>query len=77
MNISFGKLNYLIISLGIGMAILGMYLLSLAPVDNAISLNVAPFVLAIAYLVVIPAGILFPSKGSQKAEKISGQSVKS
>lgn len=77
MNISFGKFNYLIISLGIGMAILGMYLLSLAPVDNPISLNVAPFVLALAYLVVIPAGILFPSKASQKAEKISGQSVKS
>ena len=77
MNTSFGKLNYLIVSLGICLAILGMYLLSLAPVDNKISLNVAPFVLAVAYLVVIPLGILFPSKDSQKAEKISGQSVKS
>jgi hypothetical protein len=77
MNASFGKLNYLIVSLGIGLAILGMYLLSLSPVDNPITLNVAPFVLFLAYLVVIPAGILFPSKGGQKAEKISGQSIKS
>jgi hypothetical protein len=77
MNSSFGKLNYLIIGFGVGLAILGMYLISLAPVDNPISLNVAPFVLAIAYLVVIPAGILFPSKAGQKAEKISGQSAKS
>jgi hypothetical protein len=77
MNVSFGKLNYLIVSLGICLAILGMYLLSLAPVDNAISLNVAPFVLAFAYLVVIPVGILSPSTGGQKAEKISGQSIKS
>lgn len=77
MNVSFGKLNYLIVALGIGLAILGMYLLSLAPVDNEISLNVAPFVLAFAYLVVIPLGILLPAKGGQKAEKISGQPGKS
>ncbi len=77
MNISFGKLNYLIIAIGIGLAIYGMYLLSLSPLDNKFTMNVAPFVLVFAYLVVIPAGILFPTKGNQKAEKISGQSVKS
>ncbi|MEK7395050.1 MAG: hypothetical protein AAB214_21025 [Fibrobacterota bacterium] len=77
MNLSFGRANYLIIALGIGLAIWGMYLLSLGPVDNRISLNVAPFVLAAAYLVVIPAGILFPSKNAQKIEKTSGQPSKS
>lgn len=77
MTTSFGKLNYLIIALGIVLAILGMYMLSLPPVDNKLTLDLAPFVLVLAYLVVIPAGILFPSKDAQKAEKISGQSAKS
>jgi ABC-type antimicrobial peptide transport system permease subunit len=77
MNTSFGKANYLIIALGVCLGIWGMYLLSLAPVNNKISLNVAPFVLALAYLVVIPAGILYPSKNAQKSEKTSGQPSKS
>ena len=72
---SFGKLNYLVIAIGIALAIVGMYMLSLEPVDNKMVLNVAPFVLALAYLVVIPAGILLPS-GAQKAEKSSGQPIK-
>jgi len=77
MNLAFGKANYLIIALGVGLAIWGMYLLSLAPVDNKLSLNVAPFVLGLAYLVVIPAGILFPNKNAEKFEKTSGQPSKS
>ena len=72
---SFGKLNYLVIALGIALAIGGMYMLSLEPVDNPMVLNAAPFVLALAYLVVIPAGILLPA-GSQKAEKSPGQPTK-
>ena len=77
MNLAFGKANYLIIALGIALAILGMYLLSLAPVDNKISLNVAPIVLAVAYLIVIPAGILFPGKSVEKMEKSSGHAARS
>ena len=73
---SFGKLNYLVIAFGVALAIVGMYMLSLEPVDNKMVLNVAPFVLALAYLVVIPAGILLPAGIGQKAEKSSGQPAK-
>ena len=73
MNIAFGKLNFLIIALGAAVGFYGLYLLSLAPVNNPISLNVAPFVVLGGYLVIIPAGILWPSKS---AEKKAGQSVK-
>ena len=77
MNLAFGKSNYLIIALGIGLAVYGMYLLSVGPVDNKQVLNLAPIVLALAYLVVIPAGILFPNKGAEKVEKTTGQPSKS
>lgn len=77
MNLAFGKANYLIIGLGIGLAVYGMYLLSIGPVDNAKTLNLAPVILGLAYLVVIPAGILFPNKGMEKSEKNPGQPAKS
>lgn len=77
MNLSFGKANYLIIALGIALAVYGMYLLSVGPVDNKQVLDFAPIILALAYLVVIPAGILFPNKGMEKVEKTSGQPSKS
>ncbi len=77
MNLAFGKVNYLIIALGIGLAVYGMYLLSIGPVDNAKTLNLAPIILGLAYLVVIPAGILFPNKGIEKSEKTPGQQAKS
>ncbi len=76
MNLAFGKTNYLLIATGICLAIVGMYLLSMPPVDNKISLNVAPFVLAFAYLVVIPLGILYPHKDQEKSQKITGQPAK-
>lgn len=59
---SFGKLNFAVIALGAAIGFFGLYLLSLAPVNNPISLNVAPFVTLFGYLVVVPAGILWPSK---------------
>lgn len=77
MNLAFGKANYLIITLGVGLAVYGMYLLSIGPVDNQKTLNLAPIVLGLAYLVVIPAGILFPNKGIEKVEKNPGQSAQS
>ena len=73
MTIAFGKTNFAIIALGAAVGFFGLYLLSLAPVNNPISLNVAPFVTLFGYLVVIPAGILWPSKGD---EKKPGQTTK-
>lgn len=69
MNNSFGLRNYMVIALGALIGFFGLYLLSLAPVDNPISLNVGPFVVLLGYLVVMPAGFLMPSG-------VSGTSVK-
>jgi hypothetical protein len=66
MTNAFGKINVAIIALGALVGFLGLYLLSLEPVNNPISLNVAPFVTLGGYLVLIPAGILWPSKSEEK-----------
>ncbi|HXP90396.1 MAG TPA: hypothetical protein VN931_05655 [Fibrobacteria bacterium] len=75
MKQSFGKINLVLIVLGAALGFFGLYLLSLAPVNNPISLNIAPFVVVAGYVVVIPAGILWPNKGSQTTEKKSGQAA--
>jgi hypothetical protein len=50
----FGKKNYLGIGFAILLLIVGFFLLGQKPADNSLALNVAPFVLLFAYLVVIP-----------------------
>jgi hypothetical protein len=54
----FGKKNLLGLLLGAILLVLGFYLLGLGPADNKLALNVAPFILFIAYVVVIPISIL-------------------
>ena len=63
MNQAFGKINLALIVLGAVIGFTGLYLLSLRPVNNPISLNVAPFVIVAGYLVVIPAGLLLMGSG--------------
>ncbi len=53
----FGKQNYLGILVGACLLVLGFFLLGQGPADNKLALNVAPFILFIAYLVVIPLSI--------------------
>lgn len=54
----FGKSNYLGILVGACLLVLGFFLLSRGPADNKLALNVAPFILFIAFVVVIPVSIL-------------------
>ena len=58
----FGKKNILGLLLGAILLVLGFYLLGLGPADNKLALNVAPFVLFIAFVVVIPISILMGRK---------------
>ncbi len=54
----FNKKNRLAILAGLILLIIGFYLLGRGPADNKIALNVAPFVLLLAYFIVLPIGIL-------------------
>ena len=50
----FGKKNYLGVGLAVLLLIAGFFLLGLKPASNKVALNVAPVVLLLAYLVVLP-----------------------
>ena len=62
-----GKNNYLIFYLGLGVIILGFILMSIGPWNNPISLSLSPIVLLIGYIIVIPLSILF--KNFKKRDK--------
>ncbi len=56
------KNNLYITLVGLLTVFLGYYLLSFEPWNNFVSLSLAPVVLLIGYLIIIPLGILFIKK---------------
>jgi membrane-bound ClpP family serine protease len=54
----FSSKNYLGLLIGAVLLVIGFYLLGLKPADNKLALNVAPFVLILAFAVVLPISIL-------------------
>jgi hypothetical protein len=60
------KKNIVLIALGILLLVIGFFCLAQGPADNPVSLTVAPIVLMIAYLIVIPIGILWGGKDQKK-----------
>ncbi len=56
------KKNILLVSLGILLLVIGFFCLAQGPAENPLSLTIAPVVLMIAYLIVIPIGILWGGK---------------
>ena len=61
----FGKQNIVILVVGILLLIIGFVLLGSKPWDNPTGLTLAPIVLTLAYLIVIPMGILFKGKNKK------------
>ena len=61
------KNNYYVLYLGLGILIVGYILMGQGPWDNPLSLSIAPIILLIAYLVIIPLSIFF--KIPQKKNK--------
>ena len=60
------KKNLILIGIGVLLLVIGFICLATGPADNPVSLTVAPLILVLAYLVVIPLGILFGSKKQNK-----------
>ncbi len=54
----FSSKNYLGLLVGAILLVIGFYLLGRGPADNKIALNVAPFILILAFAVVLPISIL-------------------
>ncbi len=57
-EIPFSKKNFLVIALGIILIFIGYYLMAIGGVDSFIAVTLAPIILFIAYVIVIPFGIL-------------------
>ncbi len=53
----FSKKNILLFIGGLVLLVVGFLLLGRKPADNPVALNIAPFVLLLGYLVVIPASL--------------------
>lgn len=54
----FSSKNYLGLLVGAVLLVIGFFLLGLKPADNKLALNVAPFLLILAFAVVLPISIL-------------------
>jgi len=60
------KKNLILIAVGVLLLVIGFLCLATGPAENPISLTVAPLVLCLAYLVIIPLGILWKGKKEDK-----------
>jgi len=62
------KKNIILIANGVLLLVIGFLCLATGPADNPVSLTVAPLILVVAYMVVIPLGILFTGKKQDKQD---------
>lgn len=60
------KKNIILVALGVLLLVIGFVCLATGPANNPVSLTVAPLILVVAYLVVIPIGILLNGKKQDK-----------
>jgi len=67
-NSLFGKKNIILITSGLALLAIGFFLLSRKPADNSLALNVAPFLLLLAYVVVIPVGLWLGRGGEERGK---------
>ena len=70
-NLSLTKINYFIIGAGILSIILGYVFMAEKSVDGFMPTVVAPILLVLGYIVIIPIGILYNGKMFNKEENIN------
>lgn len=76
LHINLTNKNYMIIGLGILVIIIGYFFMSENSVDGFLPTVVAPILLGIGYLVIVPFGILYTDKSNVvEPENPSGTSV--
>ena len=60
------KKNLILIAVGVLMLVIGFICLASGPADNPVSLTVAPLILSLAYVVIIPIAILWSGTKEEK-----------
>ena len=62
---SFSSRNYIIFGIGLVMIILGYFIMEMGSVNSFQSLTLAPIMLFIGYLVIIPLALIYRDKSNQ------------
>jgi len=62
----FGKQNLQLMGIGLAFLVVGYILIAQPPVDSFVSLTLAPIVLLIGYLVIIPYAIMYNPKKKEE-----------
>ena len=60
---AFGKINYILFSVGLAMVIFGYIFMATGEVNSFQSLTLAPIMLFLGYIVVIPVSLVYRDKG--------------
>ena len=71
------KSNYLLLTAGILLLIIGFYIMSIGSWDSFPSLVISPIILFIAYIFIFPASILYRNKSGNNEEETANDSGKS
>lgn len=59
---SFGTTNYLLFGIGVAIVILGYLIMATGEVDSTQSVTIAPLLLFLGYVVIIPVSIMYRKK---------------
>jgi len=59
---AFGKINYFLFGFGLGLVIFGYFFMANGEVDSFQSLTLAPIMLFLGYIVVIPISLVYRDK---------------
>ena len=59
---AFGKINYLLFGAGLALLMLGYFFMANGEVNSFQSLTLAPILLFLGYIIVIPAALVFREK---------------
>ena len=60
--LAFGKMNYILLTVGVVVILAGFYALSQPPIMGTMPLVVAPILLILAYCVILPISIMYRKK---------------
>ena len=62
---AFGKTNYILFSVGVATLLIGYALMGLGSVNSFQSLTLAPILLFLGYVVIIPLALVYREKATQ------------
>ena len=67
---SFSKINYILFGIGLALIILGYIVMASGEVNSFQALTLAPILLFVGYIIVIPAALIYRDKQSETEENL-------